>query len=218
MKRLFTLLSILLLVGCTITKRHFGPGYHVEWKKSHAKTENESYKLSVADSKQEYSIKSTNNEIVIEEVILIDSVNIRDPISCDNLEIPMEGQRSVSESQSERSNDSIKSELISNDEEPLKEQKRRVEPFTWISLGGLVLTIIFAILILTMSPMAIIWILATVHYFIFVIGSMISVVHIRRNPSKYKGKGFTWTLFALGLAAIVAAIAVTIYKTVEFFT
>ena len=40
MRLLFTL-SILLLVGCTITKRHFGPEYHIEWKKAYSQAEKE---------------------------------------------------------------------------------------------------------------------------------------------------------------------------------
>ncbi|MGV3613580.1 MAG: hypothetical protein ACO1N0_21650 [Fluviicola sp.] len=219
MKRLFALLPLLCLVACTITKRHFGPGYHVEWKKSPTKTQNEPDDFNIADANQEHSITSVDNEIGIEEVIPTDPTKeVIETIPLNNLKIPIEDKTTVLEIQSERSNDSIQSDPTSNDEELREEQKRIVEPFTWISLGGLVLTIIFAILILTMSPMTIIWILAAVHNFIFVIGSMISVVHIRRNPSHYKGKGLTWALFGLGLATIAGTLSFTIYKAVELFS
>ena len=218
MKRLFTVLSILLLVGCTITKRHFGPGYHVEWKKSVSKTGNEIDHLDVTDTRKELSVVSEENEVISEEVIPADSLNNNESIYPDNSEILIEEPTKIFEVSVKWENEPfVEYNHISNDEDAVDEPKRKVELFTWISLGGLVLAIIFIIMIFTIS-MEFLFFFAAVHYFTFAISSMISVAQIRKNPSKYKGKGLTWTLFGLSLATIVATIAFMIYKIVELFT
>jgi hypothetical protein len=216
MKLLFTLLSILLLVSCTITKRHSGRGYHVEWKKVHAKTENETEPLNTIDAGQEHSMRSEESEVRMEAIIPTDSVNTPERISSDPLETLVEEQTIVLETQSEFKDESLlKSEPVIKDDSV--EPKRKVELFTWISLGGLGLAIIFALLSLTVLAIEFTWIFIAVNYFIFVISSMISIVHIRENPGAYKAKALSWTLFGLSLATIAGTIGFTIYKVVEFF-
>lgn len=218
MKLLVTVLSISLLVGCTITKRHFGPGYHVEWKKSVSKTENEVDRLTMTDSGRESSMVPDENEVIFEETISTDTMRRTELISPDQLEISIEEPADFSKTPAQSEiKPLIVSDRISDEKVPVEVPKRRVELFTWISLGSLILAVIFAILSLTLA-IGIPWIFAAVHYFGFVIFSMISVVQVRKNPSKYKGKGLTWTLFGLGLATIVSTIVLTIYKVVEFFT
>ena len=74
MKQLFTLLSTSLLVGCTITKRQFNSGYHIEWKKSYSKEKNDLDRQNLIDLKYDHS---NNVEIQSEATIsLIDSVNL----------------------------------------------------------------------------------------------------------------------------------------------
>jgi FtsH-binding integral membrane protein len=218
MKLLVTVLSISLLVGCTITKRHFGPGYHVEWKKSVSKIENEVDRLTMTDSGRESSMVPDENEVIFEETISTDTMRRTELISPDQLEISIEEPADFSKTPAKSEiKPLIVSDQISDEEVPVEVPKRRVELFTWISLGSLILAVIFAILSLTLAG-EIPWIFAAVHYFGFVIFSMISVVQVRKKPSKYKGKGLTWTLFGLGLATIVSTIVLTIYKVVEFFT
>ncbi len=218
MKRLFTVLSILLLVGCTITKRHFGPGYHVEWKKSFSKTGNEADQSDVIDLRKESSMMQDESAVIPKEMISTDTMHRVELISPDQLESSIEKPTNLSQTPVQPEiKPVIESDQISDDEVPVDEPKRRVELFTWISLGGLALAIIFIIMIFTIS-MEFLFFFAAVHYFTFAISSMISVAQIRKNPSKYKGKGLTWTLFGLSLATIVATIAFMIYKIVELFT
>ncbi len=217
MRLLFILSFILLLVGCTITKRYFGPGYHVEWKKSYSKTENEVDRLNITDSGRESSMMPDENEVII-EMISTDTMHRAELISPDQLEISIEEPADFSEAPVQSGiKPLIESNQFSDEEVPVDEPKRRVELFTWISLGSLILAVIFVILSLTIFAVEIPWIFAAVHYFGFVIFSMISVVQVRKNPSNYKGKGLTWTLFGLSLATIVATIGFTVYKIVDFF-
>lgn len=216
MKPLFTLLLLALLFSCTITKRHFGSGYHIEWKKAHAKTDNEPDPANIIDSGQEHSIRSEESKVITESIIQADSVNITEEISSNSQEVVVQEQMIVSETRSEfREEQLLKSELIIKDD-PI-EPKRKVEPFTWIALGCLGLAIIAAIIGFSIVAGEVPLMIALIHYFIFVVSSMISVNHIRRNPDAYKGKGLSWTLFGLSLATIVLTICITIYKVVDFF-
>lgn len=218
--RLLFIILILSLTACTITKRHFGHGYQVEWKKSVSKSDNETDKLDVIDLRKESSALSEESREISQDLVFADTVHNNELTPLDNSTISIQDQSEtgISETQIELKNDlMIQSDEISNDEDAIDEPKRRVELFTWISLGGLVLAIIFVILSFTIS-MEFSFFFAAVHYFVFAIGSMISVAQVRKNPAKYKGKGLTWTLFGLSLATIAATLCFTIYKLVDLFS
>ncbi len=211
MRLLFILLPLLFLVGCTITKRHFGPGYHVEWKKSVSKIENEADQLDVTDSRKESSMIPDENE-VIPEMISTDTTHCAELISSDQLEISIEEPTGFSETpvQSEIK-PVIESDQISDDEVPVDEPKRRVEPFTWAALGGIVVGF-FLVLIsfLANSPEMILSIALFIGIGV-IVSSIISVIHIHRNPERYKGKGLSWILFGLSTVGIGAALFMIIY-------
>ena len=212
MKTLFTLLPLLCLAACTVTKRHFAPGYQVEWKKSHAKTEHEPDQLNISDAKQEHSIVSDEKKELPGMIILPDSVTVNEALSKENLEISIKDQTIVSETQVEESNISIQSEPVSNDEEPIEEPKRRVEPFTWPALGGLLLGLLLVLIsFLATSPELILSIAMFIGIGVIVC-SIISVAHIRKNPERYKGKGLSWTLFGLSTVGIGAVLFVIVYS------
>ena len=86
MKIMFALGSLLLLVSCSITKRHFGSGYHVEWKKPHPKTEKEIDRLNIIDPGKESATTQDEND-VISEIVLTDTVHHAELISSDELEV-----------------------------------------------------------------------------------------------------------------------------------
>jgi hypothetical protein len=216
MKKLFTLLTLLLLVGCTITKRHFGPGYYVEWKKSYSKSEYKIDQLNKTDS--DPSIIPDENEVIPEEIIPADSITINELISSDNSEFPIEEQTGVSETPVEfRNKLVIRSDHILNDEEPLEQPERKVEPFTWLALGGILLGIFLALISFLVTTPEIVLGIVTGVGILVIIFSITSVVRIHRDPSKYKGKGLTWTLFGLSTAGIGVAlfllIAFILYAT-----
>lgn len=198
MKLLFSLLFLLFLVGCTITKRHFGSGYHVEWKKSFSKEEKESNMLS----KTEFSAAPNNYE-AFPENIFADSVKSSEA----NLsEIPVdtiEKETSVPETQTNLKShiDRYKDDIL-DDEIPIEPKERKVEPFTWAALGCLILGGIMALLSLLVSIPEITMALMVACGVTFIIFSMVSVVHIHRNPGAYKAKGLSWALFGLSTAVI----------------
>jgi hypothetical protein len=206
MKRLLTLLSILLLVGCTITKRHFGPGYHVEWKKSYSKTEHEVLQLNVTDSGREPSVMPENKEIP--KVISTDTIHLVELISPEPLEILIEEPTGFSETpvQSEIK-PVIESDQISDDEVPVDEPKRKVEPFTWAALGCIFLGLL---LLLTISFDLALGVLTGLGI-LMIIFSIISLIRIVKHPELYRAKGLTWTLFWLSMAGISGILVVLIF-------
>lgn len=197
MKLLFSLLFLLFLIGCTITKRHFGPGYHVEWKKSFFKEEKETDMLNVIGTKSELSAAPNNYE-AIPENILVDSIR--------SSEIPVdtiEKETSVPETQTNLKShiDRYKDDIL-DDEIPIEPEERKVEPFTWAALGCLILGGIMALLSLVVSIPEITMVFTLACVVTFIIFSMVSVVHIHRNPGAYKAKGLSWALFGLSTAVI----------------
>lgn len=207
MKRLFTVLSLLLLAGCTITKRHFGPGYHVEWKKSYSKTEHEVHELNVADSGKEPSVMPDENE-EIPKVISTDTMHRVELISPDQLEILIEEPTDLSKAPVQsKIKPVIESDQISDDEVPVDEPKRKVEPFTWAALGCIFLGLL---LLLTISFDLALGVLTGLGI-LMIIFSIISLIRIVKHPELYRAKGLTWTLFWLSMAGISGILVVLIF-------
>jgi hypothetical protein len=207
MRLLFILLSLLLLAGCTITKRHFGPGYHVEWKKSYSKTEHEVHQLNVTDSGRESPVMPDENE-EIPEVISTDTMHRAELISPDLLEIPIEEPTGFSEPPVQTEiKPQIESDQISNGEVPIDEPKRRVEPFTWAALGCILLGLL---LLLTIEFDLALGVLTGLGI-LLIIFSIISLIRIVRHPELYKAKGLTWTLFWLSMAGIRGGLVILIF-------
>lgn len=211
MKILFTV-SILLLMGCTITKRHFGPGYHVEWKKSVSKTKNEVDRLNITDSERESSMIPDENKMILKEMISTDTMHHTEAISPDQLEVSIEEPADFSETpvQSEIK-PLIESDQISDEEVPVDEPKRRVEPFTWVALAGIIVGFLLVLVsFLASSPEMILSIALFIGIGV-IVSSIISVVRIHRNPDSYKGKGLSWTLFGLSTVGIGAVLFAIVY-------
>ena len=211
MRLLFILLPLLFLVGCTITKRHFGPGYHVEWKKSYSKPEHEAHQLNVTDSGRESSVMSDENE-EIPEMIATVTMHRVELISPEPLEISIEETTGFSETTVQKEiKPVIESDQISNDEVPVDEPKRRVEPFTWAALSGILLGFFLCLIsFLLASPEIILGVVTGIGILVIVF-SIVSVARIIKHPESYKGKGLTWTLFGLSTVGIGAALFMIVY-------
>lgn len=207
MRLLFILLPLLLLVGCTVTKRHFGPGYHIEWKKSYSKTEHEAHQLNVTYLRRESSVISDENK-EIPEVISTDTIHRVELISPHQLEISIEEPTGFSETPVQSEIKAvIESDQILDEEVPIDGPKRKVEPFTWAALGALFLGLL---LLLTISFDLALGVLTGLGI-LMIIFSIISLIRIVRHPELYKGKGLTWTLFWLSMAGIGGILVILIF-------
>ncbi len=65
------LVSLLFLVQCTVQKRHFNNGYHVEWRKSvHHSDNNSDNKLENSEDKTSESSTSSSESVVVDSTFL----------------------------------------------------------------------------------------------------------------------------------------------------
>ncbi|TSJ40004.1 hypothetical protein [Fluviicola chungangensis] len=202
MKSLFTLLLILMLTACTITKRHFGAGYHVEWKRAYSKEEKESDKVNIVERKGEFSAIPTNDEVVSENGFA-DSLKARESNLSETHADTITKQTTAFGTQVElKSNSIVYAKEVADDEVPIEPEKRRVEPFTWAALGCFVLGGILGLLSIVVSIPEITLTLTLACAVTFIIFSMVSIAHIRRNPGAYKARWLSWTFFGLSSALI----------------
>jgi hypothetical protein len=71
MKYLFFILSFLVLIGCTVTKRLHQPGYHIEWKtKSIRNIQVVDHSLSINETTTQHSISTMIN---YDAIAMVDS-------------------------------------------------------------------------------------------------------------------------------------------------
>ena len=197
MKRMFILGSLLLLVSCTITKRHFGPGYHVEWRKPVDKqkaptksldafySEQNDLKEESAEETLYYSSdldfkmpRDSNFRVVIESEKLVDLKLTKNRNSLDLLKTT-----------GERQDQSAQREDLSDEEITINTQK--TEPLTWISL--ILLFLIGTSLGMIGISGSILFVGAGVLISCLAIAmfvcSLISLIRIKREPNRYKNKG-----------------------------
>ena len=199
---LFVFFPIALLFSCTITKRHFGPGYYVEWKSS---SEKSNASLMTIDSTSKLVIE-TNNTI---ETVKTEESNISAPAI-----IQFEEQSLVEEQDLTNLLD-LKQDQLPNSEETVIQSEeyqimqkidqkdddeithKKMQKNTWISLLFFLLlgimTAIFSIseFLLTVGAGAVLFALALGMF----ITSLIAVIRIMRNPTLYKNRVLSFTIF-----------------------
>lgn len=213
MKLLFILVSIPLLVGCTITKRHFGPGYHVEWRKPVDKqkaptksldafySEQNDLKEESAEETLYYSSdldfkmpRDSNFRVVIESEKLVDLKLTKNRNSLDLLK-----------TKGERQDQSAQREDLSDEEITINTQK--TEPLTWISL--ILLFLIGTSLGMIGISGSILFVgagvLTTCLAIAMFVCSLISLIRIKREPNRYKNKGLTRFVFSLSVMCLITA-------------
>jgi len=211
MKRLFILLFLILLVGCTITKRQFNSGYHLEWKKFHSKEKNESQKLNLIESRDD---SSDEPEIQLKSALspTVDSTDL----------IPQKNEQVVDEIVSNETSfkEIEESELVEitpqqtqekrvpeNPDEVVDEVEQRTEPLTWVSLILFFGIGISAGLIAMYSSFLYLGagiFLAGLAIILFIC-ALISFIRIHRHPERYKNKWLTKLMFFITIFSLVAA-------------
>ncbi len=221
MKLLFILLSCCLLFACTITKRHFGAGYHVEWKRNHLiekKSDSDNTILLENDfSSDEESVVS--NTWIIENRTTKDTIVSDLPKPIDDKLIAPQGKEhkeiNFTPQSRREQNQLMKSateEKIIENQDVVQEEPKKVEKFTWFALGSLglisLLLMIFSLIGVFSSFSGIVLVIFGLLLMIF---SIVSVIRIRKNPDRYKAKWLTWTLLGVGTVGIGALLFMVVY-------
>jgi hypothetical protein len=221
----FLLLSI---AGCTVTKRHFGSGYHVEWKKSHQFEKNSERKQNKESQIQE-SLART--EITQKRVDAVQEMQINEDSSeksnVTKSDLIEKFQFEKQHFRPSKINDSDYNVEIENKKiatrnslsiekkqpEDVIDTTRKTDVLTWVSLSLFLATLIYGtyfwlsyvygILYLTfLGYSGILFGLAVVFFVI----SLISAIRVTKYPEKYKNKALTIVLFAFSTLLFVTAL------------
>lgn len=221
MKLLFTLLPFCLLFSCTITKRHFGAGYHIEWKRDHPSEKKSSPNdrvllqddfLSDAEILEPGTFVSDDN-ITMDSIVPDSSKPFSPKLILreeqEDIEIGFVYQGKGKQQQLRKYSDN---EKVIEDQRAIEEEPKKVEKFTWFALGylGLIslLLMIFSLIGIFSNFSGIVLIVLGLLLMIF---SIVSVVRIRKNPDKYKAKWLAWTLLGVGTVGIGAVLFMVVY-------
>ncbi len=213
-------LLLLLICGgivcsCTITKRHFGNGYHVEWKRK-IRTAPDSSKSSNLESPHT-ALKSTDDTdsliidqtesaeevvavpVVIESKAVIEDQNLEEPSFQSEVEI--QKSQEIITGQSEVSKET--------DAEAEEAPKRRMHPLMW-GIWGMWSIAIACMFFVTFYAEALIGV--GLGFFIAMIFACIVLHALRKHREKYRFKGL---MYGFAIPAIVFG-AITILGLIIF--
>ena len=169
------------LFSCTITKRHFGTGYHIEWRKKLKASEVETIAFGQTDSIQEESSKK-NSLADIRPQIEIDSMEQASKTLSEKCERILKTHSHTNTKQREPIE---KDQPDEPEPEITEEADQKVYPLTWYMMGIPPLIILSYILVMQSVYVlggAGILILA----FVGLVIGIISLVAVKRHPEKYK--------------------------------
>lgn len=205
MRLLFTL-SILLLVGCTITKRHFGPGYHIEWKKAYSQAEKEDEKEKPVNLREDRPAVAENS--IFQQIDSVNSNTKQDEMLSEETvldEVP--SHESVETETIKTTLERIEKKTFFERDEAVNEIQQKTEPLTWVSLVLLFVAGIALGMIAWYGSILFVGtgVVLTCLMIAMFVCSLISLIRIYRHPDRYKNKGLTHFLFSLSIVCLVGA-------------
>lgn len=189
----------IILCSCTITKRHFGNGYHIEWNR----------KIERNDSHKEIvKIHPPENDVIVENKSDADSLVSSEVIETQNEstsdDIHQVQQTSEQILQTEPGSQSteihvIKKPLKSDQKKSENEElpKRRMHPLMW-GIWGMWSVAIACMFFVTFYAEALIGV--GLVFLIAMIFAIIVICSMRKHPEKYRFKGL---MYGFAIPAIV---------------
>lgn len=219
------LFCYLILPSCTVTKRYFGSGYHVEWKKNFGKEktpESNHDKITLSEENTSYQENAAKEPVVMPEVYTLESKSNN---VTESLQIEVQThQKLVEKSDLTDSEFKLKPETM-NQVEPastseqqsdeIKDTPKKTEPLTWVAMALFIASLIFGIWVGALFSSAFTMVLGMTFLgfagvlfglvLIFFVFSLISFIRIKRNPGMYKNKALTKVLLGISMVALTAA-------------
>lgn len=194
-----------ILSSCTITKRHFGSGYHIEWKtKEREDAGFAKVWFTGSDTlcvKKEEFPESALEQKNISNITLESEAWMRkgSEIPIKEQLIPVGGKHLQNEFREEfipvkrPIHEKVKIVAENRDYPDDYETKKRVEPLTWVAFSVFLLAIAMFLLplqfaVANASVLGLIFALLIIGA---AVTALVSWLHIKKNPSRYKGKTFT---------------------------
>jgi hypothetical protein len=176
--------------SCTITKRHFGNGYHIEWNR----------KITASDSEKEVTkLQSVERHNQVENsldtgTLVLSQVNeAQYEIKTDNVQVQQTSEKVFQREATTQSTETetFKKPLESGQEKMENEQtpKPIMHPLTWAIWGAWSTGIVF-IFFVTFYPEALIGVV--VFFFLAMIFAFFIIGSLRKNPNKYRLKKLSY--------------------------
>lgn len=210
---LFFLICGTLVCSCTITKRHFGNGYHVEWNRK-IKTGIDREENPKIDSPENLvALKSTEDRdsTPVDKAVIDDQpVAVPDIESTEVPEIHLAKQPQVGSDMRIKKSREIKIKESGRENEPEEVRKPIVHPLTYAIWGLWGVSIAFCIVLISGNIYAILGIAACM--FLAMILGIITIVSLRRHPEKYKLKAgsYIFSIFSIVIGAIATLVGLVI--------
>lgn len=220
---LLGLLLIAILGSCTITKRHFGSGYHIEWKQHFSeKKESDDQRELTSQIEPNNSVNFLLIEHQIEPFIpKSDSIGDRtlkpspkEETSTKNLTLRKSSSLSFKPIQILKKEITAKKQLVN---EPKKQQKPPVDTLTWVALGFFI-TLIVAGFILLFSNLLFDFLYIAILAMFAIAGLIISGISLKNvtsYPDDYSGKGLTIAIFVLNAIICFGLIIWAFYLLIQ---
>ena len=197
-KHLFFFIFATVVCSCTITKRHFGNGYHVEWNR----------KVKTGTGWEENSkIESPENQVALKSIderdsVPVDKVAIHDqPIAVSDIEStevseihPVKQPQVWSGTKIKKNRESKESK---RENEPEEVPTQRMHPLMWV-IWGMWSIAIACMFFVTFYAEFLIGV--ALGFFIALIFALIVLRSMRKNPVKQPFKGLS---YGFGIPAIV---------------
>lgn len=193
MKNLKLLLSVgllsLLFISCTITKRHYRSGYHIEWKKR---------KQAATLSREESSADSIKSKTIIAESRFsneeVSSDQTPETIAVENKELPsIQPQIKTIEDKPIANSDEQKVPIqqieIDDEEVENSTSKPRMHPLTW-AIWAMWIGAIICMFCVTFYAEALIGIV--IGFTFAMIFSFIILAAFKKHPEKYRLKNLSY--------------------------
>jgi hypothetical protein len=191
-------LNLLLLIfststifcSCTITKRHFGNGYHIEWNR----------KIKERDSQKELTkIQPAENDLVsenksdVDSLVLIEVMETQNEPAIDGVQVQQVSEKILQPEQRTQSTEiqTIKKPFKFDQKNPENEElpKRRMHPLTWAIWGAWSVGIVF-IFFVTFYAEALIGV--AVFFLLAMIFAFFIIHSLRKHPEKYRLKKLSY--------------------------
>lgn len=189
-KHLFFFIFATVVCSCTITKRHFGNGYHVEWNR----------KVKTGTGWEENSkIESPENQVALKSIderdsVPVDKVAIHDqPIAVSDIEStevseihPVKQPQVWSGTMIKKNRESKESK---RENEPEEEPTQRMHPLMW-GIWGMWSIAIACMFFVTFYAEFLIGV--ALGFLVAMIFAFIVINALRTHPGKYRFKGLSY--------------------------
>ncbi|MNJ88894.1 hypothetical protein D3C87_64520 [compost metagenome] len=188
-----------LVCSCTITKRHFGTGYHVEWNRK-IKTgpeRNETPKTGWTENNTALKSIHEPDSILIDEIVVADQ-------AIPNAAIKPAKEREVQPVKQSESGTVIKKDreikttesYLEDEDEGEEAPKRRMHPLMW-GIWGMWSIAIVCMFFVTFYAEFLIGV--AIGFFIAMIFAIIVIRTLRKHPEKYRFKGLSYPFAILAI-------------------